>query len=87
MQDVEQYGRRSLWLDLSDVMNNSMLGVHAATMGGTWQALVFGFMGVRFTDSGPQTDLHASDLPAGWEGIKLALTWRGRAYTMEVGRT
>ncbi|HXS27092.1 MAG TPA: HAD-IA family hydrolase, partial [Steroidobacteraceae bacterium] len=38
--DAERYFRQSLWLDLSNEMGNSAAGVHAACMGGTWQALV-----------------------------------------------
>ena len=45
-EDAERYWKQSLWLDLSNAMDNSMLGVHPATMGGTWQALIFGFLGV-----------------------------------------
>ena len=55
-EDAQRYWKQSLWLDLSDAMDNSMLGVHPAAMGGTWQALVFGFLGVRFTEAGPQAD-------------------------------
>lgn len=85
--DAERYWRQSLWLDLSNVMGNSVLGVHAAGMGGTWQALVFGFLGVRFTEDGPV--LHpdaASRLPQRWRGVRLRLAWRGRAYPIEVTR-
>ena len=87
-EDAERYWKQSLWLDLSNAMDNSMLGVHAAAMGGTWQALVFGFLGVRFTDAGPQADVRASGrLPAGWEGVELALAYRGRTHAVKVERT
>ena len=87
VQDAERYFRRSLWLDLSNGMENSMLGVHPATMGGTWQALVFGFLGVRFVDEGPRPDARAAQrLPAGWPGVELALAWRGRTHAVKVER-
>lgn len=83
-----RYWKQSLWLDLSNVMDNSMLGVHPATMGGTWQALVFGFLGVRFSDAGPQADVHAAQrLPSGWERVELALAYRSRTYAVKVART
>jgi beta-phosphoglucomutase family hydrolase len=86
--DALRYLKRSLWLDLSDAMQNSMLGVHPATMGGTWQALVFGFLGVRFTDAGPQPDpCAAARLPRGWGRVELALAWRGETHAVKVGHT
>jgi alpha,alpha-trehalose phosphorylase len=86
-EDAERYWRESLWLDLSNVMANSALGVHPACMGATWQALVFGFLGVRFTDAGPVPDADAgARWPAKWRGVSLALAWRGRQYPVNVDR-
>ncbi len=86
-EDALRYWRQSLWLDLSNVMNNSALGLHAACMGGTWQALMFGFLGVRFTDNGPAVDpAAASRLPAQWSAVRTQLAWRGRPYPITVER-
>ena len=86
-EDAERYWKQALWLDLSNSMDNSMLGVHPATMGGTWQALVFGFLGVRFGDAGPQADARAAQrLPSGWQRVELALAWRGQTHTVKVER-
>ena len=87
-EDAERYWKQSLWLDLSNVMDNSALGVHAAAMGGTWQALVFGFLGVHFTDSGPQAHTRAAErLPSGWDSVELTLAYRGKSHALKVGRT
>lgn len=87
-EEAERYWKRSLWLDLSNVMDNSMLGVHPAAMGGAWQALVFGFLGVRFNETGPQADARAAErLPDGWDRIELTLMYRGRAHVVTVTRT
>lgn len=86
--DAERYWRQSLWLDLSNVMGNSALGVHAACMGGNWQALVFGFLGVRFSDDGPVADAKAgANWPSHWHSVRLQLLWRGRRYPISVART
>jgi trehalose/maltose hydrolase-like predicted phosphorylase len=86
-EDAERYWRQSLWLDLSNAMENSALGVHPACMGGTWQALVFGFLGVRFTDAGPVVDDEAARrLPKDWQSVALTLAWRGRSHRLEVKR-
>jgi trehalose/maltose hydrolase-like predicted phosphorylase len=68
-------------------MGNSALGVHPACMGATWQALVSGFLGVRFTDDGPVSDPGAgARLPDAWRAIALGLAWRGRTYPLQVTR-
>jgi trehalose/maltose hydrolase-like predicted phosphorylase len=85
--DAERYWRESLWLDLSNTMGNSALGVHPASMGGAWQALVFGFLGVHLTDNGPLCDPDAGlRLPAKWRAISLKLAWRGRTHAIKIAR-
>jgi alpha,alpha-trehalose phosphorylase len=86
-EDAERYWRESLWLDLSNAMSNSALGVHPACMGGTWQGLVFGFLGVNFTDKGAIADAEAGmRLPKSWRSVALKLAWRGQRYPLEVKR-
>jgi trehalose/maltose hydrolase-like predicted phosphorylase len=56
-------------------------------MGGTWQALVFGFLGVHFTDEGAIADAEAvMRLPKSWRSVALNLAWRGQRYPLEVKR-
>lgn len=87
-EDAERYWKQSLWLDLSNAMENSTLGIHPAAMGGTWQALVFGFLGVSFDEEGPHAGPCAAQrLPAGWDRVELSLIYRGRAYPLTVSRT
>ncbi len=82
--EAERYWRQSLWLDLSNVMANGGLGVHAACMGGTWQALVFGMLGVRLTEDGVANPGALPCLPPEWDSVALTLTYRGRTYPVEV---
>jgi beta-phosphoglucomutase family hydrolase len=84
-EDAQRYWRQSLWLDLSDSMANSSLGVHPACMGATWQALVFGFLGIRFTEGGPVCDPDAkSRFPEKWRALSLQLAWRGSSHLIEI---
>ncbi|HEX7088076.1 MAG TPA: HAD-IA family hydrolase [Vicinamibacterales bacterium] len=86
-EDAERYWRESLWLDLSNSMSNSALGIHPACMGATWQALVFGFLGVRFDEEGPVVDPDAAArLPEDWHGVSTTLAWRGRRHRVHAGR-
>ncbi len=86
-EEAQSYWERSLWLDLSNAMDNSVLGVHAAAMAGAWQALVFGFLGIGFDDKGPHPGAHADQrLPAGCDGIELKLMFRGQEHEVKVRR-
>ena len=61
--------------DLDDVAGNTAGGVHLANMGGLWQALVFGFLGVAVSARG---ELHVDPrLPASWDALEARLTVRG----------
>ncbi|HEX7045144.1 MAG TPA: HAD-IA family hydrolase [Burkholderiales bacterium] len=81
-----EYWRHSLWLDLSNAMGNSALGVHAATMGGTWSTLVFGFLGVRLGAEGPRFDPEAVRTPPNWQTVELTLRYRGCDYPLRWSR-
>jgi trehalose/maltose hydrolase-like predicted phosphorylase len=61
-------------LDLDDLTATTAGGVHLATMGGVWQALVMGFGGVR-----PDGEVLAVDprLPGAWNGLELRVRFRG----------
>ena len=86
-EEAERYWKQSLWLDLSNVMNNSMLGVHAAAMAGSWAALVFGFLGVHFDDRGVHAGPSAAaSLPDAWNSVTLKLRYRGHEYPMTIRR-
>lgn len=55
-------------MDLDDLTGTTAGGLHLATMGGLWQALVFGFLGMT-VDGG----MIAVDpmIPAGWRSVSL----------------
>ncbi len=62
-------------LDLDDLTGTTAGGLHMATMGGVWQALAYGFLGLR-----AETDALAINpsLPEEWSALGLRLTFRGR---------
>jgi trehalose/maltose hydrolase-like predicted phosphorylase len=75
------YFRAAASLDLRDHMGNAAKGVHIATMGGLWQAAVFGFGGVQPSRHSVRIDPH---LPPGWETLSFPLRWRGTLIDVEV---
>ena len=63
-------------IDLDDVTMTTAGGLHLATLGSVWQALVLGFAGVR-----PGTDgVLALDprLPGEWSAFEVTVRFRGR---------
>ncbi len=67
--------------DLDDISQTSAAGVHMAAMGSVWQALAYGFLGLR-----PDGELLQLDprLPAGWEALELRVRFRGAALRVRV---
>ena len=62
-------------VDLKDLRLNTEHGIHGATAGGVWQAVVFGFGGVRLTEQGITA---APRLPAHWQRLRFKLFERGQ---------
>ncbi len=69
------YFRYAVLMDLADAAGNTSDGVHVASSAGVWQALVFGFGGVREYDGALSITPH---LPVGWELLAFSLRFRGR---------
>lgn len=67
--------------DLLNVRGNTGEGIHAATHGGMWQAVVFGFAGLRITADGLQV---APCLPAKWTRLKFKVCYRGEYHTFDL---
>lgn len=61
-------------VDFEDLTGSARLGLHLATMGGLWQAVVLGFAGIRPTSSGLCIDPH---LPTRWTALHVRLRYRG----------
>ncbi|HBK55859.1 MAG TPA: beta-phosphoglucomutase [Xanthomonadales bacterium] len=68
-------------VDLDDRHGNSDHGAHMAAMAGSWQCLLFGFLGLRIDPAGPH---FAPSLPARWRGYRTRLHWQGRRLEIVV---
>ncbi|MGO9750690.1 MAG: glycosyl hydrolase family 65 protein, partial [Solirubrobacteraceae bacterium] len=77
-----EYFRSALLMDLANVSGNMADGVHIASAAGVWQALVFGFGGVREYDGELSITPH---LPATWDSLAFSLRFRGRR--LQIGLT
>ncbi|MBF2007994.1 MAG: glycoside hydrolase family 65 protein [Chlorogloeopsis fritschii C42_A2020_084] len=82
-QPVEAYTHfmRAAMVDLADVRRNAHEGIHAASAGGVWQAVIFGFAGVRMTNFGP---IACPNLPPNWTRLKFRLKWRDEWHEFDL---
>ncbi len=68
-------------VDLVNVRLNANDGVHAASAGGVWQAVIFGFGGIRMTESGP---VACAKLPSNWKRLQFKLKWRDQWHEFDL---
>ncbi|PZE23714.1 MULTISPECIES: glycoside hydrolase family 65 protein [unclassified Curtobacterium] len=78
---AEQYFLTSLFVDLADLHGNTSDGVHVASTGGVWGALVNGFGGMR--DHGGRLTFNPR-LPKTWPGLTFRLTVQGNRMRVEL---
>jgi len=76
----EQFMQAAM-VDLEDTRNNTGDGIHAASAGGVWQAVVFGFGGIQLGDKGPVATPH---LPPTWTRLKFKLHWHGTWHNFDL---
>jgi len=81
-EKADRYFRETALADLDDIHGNTAVGIHAATMAGTWQSIVFGFAGMR---SGPILRFEPK-LPKAWESCAFSVRYRGRKIAVRITR-
>jgi kojibiose phosphorylase len=83
VEEAYQHFMRSVLVDLEDVRGNASEGIHAASAGGVWQAIVFGFAGIRLTELGP---VACPSLPVHWTRVKFRLCWQDQWYEFDLSQ-
>lgn len=78
-----RYFLTSAYTDLKNIYGNSSDGMHAASLGGTWQAVINGFAGVkirkRILSFNPK-------LPYNWKRMKFLLKWKGFDLSVNIDK-
>ena len=72
---------RAARADLFDVRGNAGDGIHGASAGGLWQAIIFGFAGLHRDQKGWQT---RPCLPAHWTRLAFKINDHGELVTFEI---
>jgi len=81
LDEAYSHFRRAAQADLMDVRGNANDGLHAASAGGLWQAVVFGFGGLQVTPAGWST---APRLPAHWRHLSFHFYHQGKLETIDL---
>jgi|GEM_PF-32847 kojibiose phosphorylase len=79
-QTAYHYFMQAALVDLENARGNAAEGIHGACAGGAWQAIVFGFAGIRVQDNQLIATPH---LPAHWRRLAFKLQWHGTEYPFE----
>ena len=78
-----EYFLSALYVDLADLHRNTPDGIHVASTGGVWSALVFGFGGLRDWRGRYRFDPR---LPEDWERLEFRIALRGSRIRVELRR-
>lgn len=68
------YFLKAAGLDLDNLRDATKDGLHAAALGGTWQTVVYGFLGMRLVGDAISFEPR---LPKAWKSISLRIVFRG----------
>lgn len=83
-QDLaHEYFEHAIFVDLGDLHRNASDGVHVASAGGVWTALVCGFGGMRDYNGELSFDPR---LPVDWPELSYPLRWQGSVLQITLTR-
>lgn len=81
VEDAYEHFLRAARADLRDVRDNAGDGIHAASTGGVWQAVVFGFAGLRV--NGAEWTV-SPRLPKHWKRLTFRFFLRGKQHVVDI---
>ncbi|MFC1806861.1 glycoside hydrolase family 65 protein [Candidatus Omnitrophota bacterium] len=81
MQRAYSFFNVALRMDISNLFRNTKEGMHAASLGGVWQAVIFGFCGVRIRKEKLTIN---PILPYSWREVIFSLIFEGVSVHFKV---
>jgi trehalose/maltose hydrolase-like predicted phosphorylase len=79
--DAVELFRMACELDIGNTTGTTAHGLHTATAGGVWQALAWGFAGVRPERSALRVDPR---LPRAWDSIEVTVRFHGHRVHLSI---
>lgn len=76
--------KQAAMIDLGPFMGSSNAGIHAASFGGVWQCVVYGFGGVRML--GGKLRINPL-LPEAWDSLKYTIIWKGQKLAVKITKS
>lgn len=73
--------KKAAAIDLGPYMGTSDAGIHAASFGGVWQCVIYGFGGVRMLNGKLRINPR---LPKNWDELTFTLYWKGEKLGITV---
>lgn len=75
---------RAIRIDLGPNMHSSDAGIHAASIGGIWQIILFGFAGIRINGT---TLTINPNLPKEWNELSFIFKWHGKSVQLDITKS
>jgi kojibiose phosphorylase len=72
---------RAARMDLDNLRGNTGDGIHGASAGGVWQAIVFGFAGLKVSQKEWTV---RPNLPAHWKRLAFKFVWQGKEIVIDL---
>ena len=83
IEEAYEHFSRCAHADLYDVRGNAGDGIHGASAGGLWQAVVFGFAGLELNEEGWAVNPR---LPEYWRRLAYKFYYRGEQQSVDIRR-
>ncbi len=80
-EEAETFFRHACEVDFGENTKNSDAGIHSASIGGIWQALVFGWAGLEY---GEDSVIINPILPGSWQGYSFSVVYKGSKIIVTV---
>lgn len=81
LEQSYDFFNKAINIDMGEYMKSSDAGIHAASLGGIWQMIVFGYGGLRMVESQLRIEPH---LPKEWKALEYGFDYHGKAIHVEL---
>lgn len=81
-----EYWKKSAFLDLNAQSRQTADGLHESSLGGNWQAVIFGFAGMAPANTSDELKF-SPRLPEAWKRLAFRIHWHCRKYEITIDKS